>query len=240
MSRYTRVLHPEQICMLCGVSFVATSKIHKYCSGLCQERSSYSRRPKRVWGKGIYQERRILEEQGLKKCIECKAVLPMGEFWNQGTRRLSRCRICAAERQKKLRKPDTNVEEKRKRARRWRTRHPELFKERIKAWGTLHPENRKASARRRRAKKSENGAYVVTLEDLRKLWIRQEGVCYICGSPIVGERHLEHIIPVKRGGRHAIGNLAWAHPHCNLTKFYQFLVEVRHGRRMSSNSSSNA
>src|SRR6267143_1442072 len=234
MSRYARVPHPEQFCMLCGISFVATSKIHKYCSGLCQGRSSYSRRPKRVWGKGIYRERIILEQQSLKKCIECKAILPMEEFWAQGPHRASRCRICAAERQKKLRKPDTNIEEKRKRAKRWRTRHPELFKDRIRAWGTLHPENRKASARRRRARKSENGAYAVTLEDLRKLWIRQQGNCYICGSPIVGERHLEHIIPVKRGGRHAIGNLAWAHPQCNLEKSCQFWVEVRYGRRMLS------
>jgi len=54
----------------------------------------------------------------------------------------------------------------------------------------------------------------------RRLLERQGWRCGICGGPIaLGARvHVDHRVPVSRGGRHVEGNLAVTHPRCNLAK----------------------
>jgi 5-methylcytosine-specific restriction endonuclease McrA len=46
----------------------------------------------------------------------------------------------------------------------------------------------------------------------------------MCGGRF---EHIDHIIPLSRGGRHSIGNLAPACAACNLKKGYKYLVEMR-------------
>lgn len=58
---------------------------------------------------------------------------------------------------------------------------------------------------------------------LRELTERANGLCYLCRLPLDGKRHVEHIIPLSRGGIHSIENLALAHPGCNLTKGTRFV-----------------
>jgi 5-methylcytosine-specific restriction endonuclease McrA len=41
-------------------------------------------------------------------------------------------------------------------------------------------------------------------------------ICWICGRDIpTGERSIDHVIPLTRGGTHALGNLRFAHQRCN-------------------------
>ena len=47
---------------------------------------------------------------------------------------------------------------------------------------------------------------------------RQSGLCGICGEPITGEIHLDHIIPESLGGETTLANLQAAHALCNLRK----------------------
>jgi 5-methylcytosine-specific restriction endonuclease McrA len=43
--------------------------------------------------------------------------------------------------------------------------------------------------------------------------------CYWCGEPTPGKSaHLDHVVPLSRGGRHAIDNLCASCPACNLRK----------------------
>ncbi len=44
--------------------------------------------------------------------------------------------------------------------------------------------------------------------------------CHICGLDIrMNERaHLDHVIPLARGGTDTPDNMAWAHAFCNLSK----------------------
>lgn len=47
---------------------------------------------------------------------------------------------------------------------------------------------------------------------------RDAGVCGICGVPIVGAFHVDHIVPLARGGEHSYANSQAAHPSCNSSK----------------------
>jgi hypothetical protein len=50
---------------------------------------------------------------------------------------------------------------------------------------------------------------------------RADGRCEYCGmhQALQGARfHLEHIVPISRGGETKLDNLAWACPSCNLRK----------------------
>ena len=57
----------------------------------------------------------------------------------------------------------------------------------------------------------------VTGEELARLQNRQGGKCGICGKPF-NEFHIDHIIPLSRGGSNTIGNLQLTHSTCNLKK----------------------
>jgi len=48
---------------------------------------------------------------------------------------------------------------------------------------------------------------------------RDESICYLCGHLVRPEDiHLDHIIPVSRGGAHTAENLRVTHAFCNLSK----------------------
>jgi 5-methylcytosine-specific restriction endonuclease McrA len=78
---------------------------------------------------------------------------------------------------------------------------------------------------RRRARLAAADVRTVTERDLRRLELRQAGACAYCGElrPLT----LEHVVPIARGGRHAIGNLALACLSCNSSKGPRLLVEWR-------------
>lgn len=45
-----------------------------------------------------------------------------------------------------------------------------------------------------------------------------ELICAWCGKPIKGQYHLDHWIPLSKGGTNEAGNLRIMHPKCNLKK----------------------
>lgn len=55
---------------------------------------------------------------------------------------------------------------------------------------------------------------------LRAAVIRRDGLhCYLCNRAVIPEQvHIDHVIPVARGGQTNIDNLAVTHSHCNLAK----------------------
>lgn len=81
---------------------------------------------------------------------------------------------------------------------------------------------------RRRAWRKGVDSRVVTQADIATIRRRQNGKCYYCGGETV-EMHIDHVVPLSRGGRHAIGNLVLACASCNVSKSDSLLVEWRHG-----------
>ncbi len=48
---------------------------------------------------------------------------------------------------------------------------------------------------------------------------RDGGVCHICGKHVAPEKfHIDHLIPISRGGSHIYANVAVAHPNCNIRR----------------------
>jgi 5-methylcytosine-specific restriction endonuclease McrA len=44
------------------------------------------------------------------------------------------------------------------------------------------------------------------------------GMCGICKQFIVGKFHVDHVIPLSKGGLHSYANTQPAHPDCNQRK----------------------
>jgi len=50
--------------------------------------------------------------------------------------------------------------------------------------------------------------------------------CYYCEAMVSGRRaHIDHVIPLAKGGAHAISNLCASCPACNLSKHAKLLTE---------------
>lgn len=76
------------------------------------------------------------------------------------------------------------------------------------------------STQRRRAKKKQNGVCLVTAKEIRRIY---SSPCLYCGSTT--QISVDHVVPIYRGGRHSIGNLAPACKLCNSSKGSKFLTE---------------
>lgn len=63
--------------------------------------------------------------------------------------------------------------------------------------------------------------------DREALWKRFEGLCYLCGNKVPFTRfHIEHVVPLARGGKDDLANLNIAHPSCNLRKGAKLVEEL--------------
>lgn len=73
---------------------------------------------------------------------------------------------------------------------------------------------------RRAQIKSSDGTF--TFKELNELFEEQEGFCFYCGALLYSsfdkEVHIEHKIPISRGGSNNIENIALSCAACNLTK----------------------
>ncbi|WP_408995767.1 HNH endonuclease [Streptomyces europaeiscabiei] len=52
--------------------------------------------------------------------------------------------------------------------------------------------------------------------------------CYLCGRGIAGlsQLHFDHVVPLSRGGTHAVDNIRPAHAACNLRKSDKLISEL--------------
>ncbi|MFF9240092.1 HNH endonuclease [Streptomyces sp. NPDC014801] len=96
------------------------------------------------------------------------------------------------------------------------------------AWAKANRDARAAisnqyKSQRRQLEKTNDGSVGVSSKDWVKLVRRYRHRCAYCGAG--GAIHMEHVIPVSRGGRHAIGNVLPACEACNLSKQNCFVSE---------------
>lgn len=114
-------------------------------------------------------------------------------------------------------------------------RHPENSLKRGRKYETIHRERRRQqerdrykvniNERRRIAVKSRNrrarhsqadGSY--NIEDVQKQFKRQDGLCFWCSIPLFNEYHIDHVIPLSKGGTNWPHNIVVSCVHCNVTK----------------------
>lgn len=177
-----------KVCEHCEVTFHVTSSRSRYCSAECQVRDATARRSAR--------RRRRLEG---RVCRVCGGAIPL--------RARSDAQCCSTECQQKAWYEDNHV----------------ALKVRAATWKATHRQIALEAEHRRRARK-----LAVRCEriDVQEVWARDAGICWICERPVdpaAGpkdpmRRSLDHIIPLSRGGWHAMDNVALAHLRCNISK----------------------
>lgn len=99
---------------------------------------------------------------------------------------------------------------------------------RIKEWQQANPEKLRIYWNTRRMRLQDVGCGTITERDLRRLLERQRGLCPVCSRVMTpATMSLDHIIPISRGGKHTIGNLAYVHRRCNSLKSASTMTELR-------------
>ena len=95
---------------------------------------------------------------------------------------------------------------------RWKKNHPE-------EWGAIKVKG--SHARRARL---NNATGTFTFNEIKELAHQQENKCYYCSKPFFNgnlerDRHIEHKIPLSRGGSNDISNIVLSCSKCNREKY---------------------
>lgn len=172
-----------------------------------------------------------------KTCIKCGQTQPLDCFRPEKRNKDGKypyCRYCEKAANKIYREKNRAKEAARKKAYRqanrekvaayakaFREANPELVARRFREWQLANPKKIKASGNRRRANKLDAKTFQVTAKDNERILAKP---CIYCGAP---SKHIDHIIPLSRGGDHSLGNLVGACQACNLSKKDKTIMEWR-------------
>ena len=111
----------------------------------------------------------------------------------------------------------------------WREANPERNQAIKKRWRDTNRDKLAAKERNRRARKaSSEGSH--TAADIASLYTRQAGLCMACRADFTQvEFHVDHIVPLARGGSNGVENLQLLCAPCNIAKgardFEEFMAE---------------
>ena len=154
-------------------------------------------------------------------CKDCKEIKPIGEFYRRGRYRRRSCKVCEKKQAVEYQaKPE------------YQTRIKDKKRVWAKKWETNNPEKVREKRERRRAR--EIGAMVDGKIDRAALIERDNYTCYLCWkvlSPLTLTPHsdrltVDHVVPLSRGGTHALDNLKVACLSCNDKKGAKLLHEL--------------
>lgn len=95
----------------------------------------------------------------------------------------------------------------------------EKIRTRNKEYYESHKEDFVFKARERKKKIKETKDGTITKESLNIMYETQLHKCAYCNSNLdeLG-KHLDHILPLVKGGIHTLSNVHWVCPRCNLSK----------------------
>lgn len=102
--------------------------------------------------------------------------------------------------------------------RQWYLANREQHAAKTKAYYEKNKDKCFAYSRKRKALKRGAKHEPYTEDDLNVLWYDQGGCCFYCQTPLFSVYHVEHVIPLSRGGADALSNVQLACPTCNLRK----------------------
>ena len=94
-----------------------------------------------------------------------------------------------------------------------------------KVWRTNNRDKIRLTAHRRRARIRDAKINSVTSKDIKQLLSKP---CIYCGEKA---EHVDHVVPLSRGGSHSLGNLAPSCQICNLRKNKKFVIEWKASKR---------
>lgn len=99
----------------------------------------------------------------------------------------------------------------------WAKAHRDEINAYVRAWTKANPDKNSAKERNRRARKHQaSGTH--TADNLLAIRASQKDRCIYCRKKLGGKGHLDHIIPLSRGGSNWPYNLQWLCQQCNSRK----------------------
>lgn len=159
--------------------------------------------------------------------VVCKRVRDAARAQARRAKWTEEQRLAARAGEKRWR--DANPDRVRANNRRNYLRDPARYAELRDSWRAKNPERHLQimvlqQSKRRTAKKAGDSR-VVTAAEWDRVLRRARGCCSYCGQK--SALTMDHVIPLVRGGRHAIGNLAPACEYCNKSKGRLLVMEWR-------------
>ncbi len=104
----------------------------------------------------------------------------------------------------------------------WRQKNPHLLKEGHKRWMKKNADHVREYNRKRRAMKRQATIQQFDIDQLNQRMSIFGYRCVYCGGPF---EHVDHVIPLSRGGAHCLANLRPACAACNLSKHAKKLTD---------------
>ena len=159
----------------------------------------------------------------MKSCNVCKTIKPLTEFYKRSNRKCGVQSFCKSCHDTKNRAYNAaNVEKLSLSQKAWYVKNRERELQKHKKYASANPERYQLYKSRRRVLIANNGVFLVTRKEVKRLLSQ---LCYLCNaSPSTA---LDHITPITKGGRHSIGNLIGACKSCNSSKNNSFLSVYR-------------
>lgn len=117
---------------------------------------------------------------------------------------------------------ERNKEKKRQYDRAYRASRREKDLERAREWKKRNPEKRAAIVRTYSAKRRAQEEAGISGGALAAWTRTQPKVCFYCEADCADDFHVDHFIPLAKGGAHVLTNLRIACPPCNLRKNAKF------------------
>ncbi len=170
-----------------------------------------------------------------KRCSKCDTIKPYSDFHKNKSRPLGlhgECKICVVTRYKtKYGKSEEYVAKANAHKRAYYLKNIDARKVYGKKYYQENKERRRADNRLRRARKNAVVSEKYTKQDVLDKWGTD---CHICKQPIdlsaprVGSNglHLDHVIPISKGGPDTLSNVKPAHGRCNISKHNKLIESL--------------
>lgn len=108
----------------------------------------------------------------------------------------------------------------------YRAAHREERAANTAAWRAAHPEKWTYYAAKRRGANLCEHAACLALGARPLAWMTNPHACYLCGAPVWQgvNLHMDHVIPIAKGGLHCADNLRPACAPCNRRKYTRLVA----------------
>lgn len=146
----------------------------------------------------------------------------ISQYYKNQESRIEHTRLWRFNNPEKARALDKNQRERNKEKRRlncikWRESNKEHSKEYDRRYHAAHPDAYSIHRNTRKARKlsavSDDPSIIAQHVN------RAKNSCYWCGARLYGRKyHLDHVIPLSKGGNHTASNIVKSCPHCNMSK----------------------
>lgn len=110
-----------------------------------------------------------------------------------------------------------HAERKKETERIWKEAHKEEVRTAKKQWKKDHPIKNRLDCHKRRVRLKRNMG-ICTPEDIYLQYKGQKGRCWWCKGKLNGKYHIDHRIPLAKGGIHDRSNIVLACQYCNQSK----------------------